>query len=721
MNNLKKKFGRRILAYLLSGAMILSSLTTSNMTAFASEASSDTGGKYSYEETSEADDANADDAEEKAEADEVLRDGDNTSDEKEDVKESSDEAVEETKEKDSEQTSEVKSSDEEQASEIESSNEEQTSETESSLRKQDKETKVTEFDNTDGELRTFWDFKNDGELTETTIQNNTGSYFGLEVDATQGKFYRRNSGGNTDLSLNSGTVVKIPVSGKSKITVVAYSAQYAQYKVDGTAASTEKDTSIFECEGTNGYAELEATNTAYLFSIKVEVENSGEEIENPDLESGNGKIDVWDFGAEALDTEKYNNKLTADIINGWYPSSVAPGTSGTSIGGFEVKDSDGNTELKFDAAGATSHRLRTTNTSLTRYDNKDITYNGVTYSGYVYSNSDKNKNVCFQLAVQEGDIVTLVVSSNGGNSTIEFMAPSGEIESDVYNAADKAGIMTFYAAETGLYKFYSVDEKLVVARIYRERPTIVKVSGSVTAPADIPSGYALTFENQTTGVIRKAAVANDAYEVELQEGYKYTVGLLGADEYVAETGNVIDLTQKTGNDRTGKDISIVAVNLLEIEGKFIGLDTGVLENLDITLENKDKVYQPELTISNGGYSAKFETGVTYNVKVSDKEKKYAADDYILKTETIMADAAATDKNITFEKKPVYKVTIVPEGDAKSLDDIKGAVFKFSYIDTEKEGVDKTNGYTYTFDDPDQIELRDGTYSIEVTNSGTYVQ
>ena len=571
------------------------------------------------------------------------------------------------------------------------------------------------------ELRTFWDFKNDGELTETTIQNNTGSYFGLEVDATQGKFYRRNSGGNTDLSLNSGTVVKIPVSGKSKITVVAYSAQYAQYKVDGTAASTEKDTSIFECEGTNGYAELEATNTAYLFSIKVEVENSGEEIENPDLESGNGKIDVWDFGAEALDTEKYNNKLTADIINGWYPSSVAPGTSGTSIGGFEVKDSDGNTELKFDAAGATSHRLRTTNTSLTRYDNKDITYNGVTYSGYVYSNSDKNKNVCFQLAVQEGDIVTLVVSSNGGNSTIEFMAPSGEIESNVYNAADKAGIMTFYAAETGLYKFYSVDEKLVVARIYRERPTIVKVSGSVTAPADIPSGYALTFENQTTGVIRKAAVANDAYEVELQEGYKYTVGLLGADEYVAETGNVIDLTQKTGNDRTGKDISIVAVNLLEIEGKFIGLDTGVLENLDITLENKDKVYQPELTISNGGYSAKFETGVTYNVKVSDKEKKYAADDYILKTETIMADAAATDKNITFEKKPVYKVTIVPEGDAKSLDDIKGAVFKFSYIDTEKEGVDKTNGYTYTFDDPDKIELRDGTYSIEVTNSGTYVQ
>lgn len=68
MSKLKKKFGRRILAYLLSGAMIVSSLTSSNMTAFASEASSDTGGKSVYEETSEADEATANDAEEKAEA-----------------------------------------------------------------------------------------------------------------------------------------------------------------------------------------------------------------------------------------------------------------------------------------------------------------------------------------------------------------------------------------------------------------------------------------------------------------------------------------------------------------------------------------------------------------------------------------------------------------------------------------------------------------------------
>ena len=34
--------------------------------------------------------------------------------------------------------------------------------------------------------------------------------------------------------------------------------------------------------------------------------------------AGNGKIDVWDFGAAVLDAEKYNNLLTVDFLNGDY-------------------------------------------------------------------------------------------------------------------------------------------------------------------------------------------------------------------------------------------------------------------------------------------------------------------------------------------------------------------------------------------------------------------
>lgn len=44
MSKLKQKLGRRILAYVLSGAMMLSGVTSPGMTAFASEVPRDAGG-----------------------------------------------------------------------------------------------------------------------------------------------------------------------------------------------------------------------------------------------------------------------------------------------------------------------------------------------------------------------------------------------------------------------------------------------------------------------------------------------------------------------------------------------------------------------------------------------------------------------------------------------------------------------------------------------------
>ena len=38
------------------------------------------------------------------------------------------------------------------------------------------------------------------------------------------------------------------------------------------------------------------------------------------------KIDVWDFGAEQLDGNVYNNVLNETIINAWYDSTVVAGT-----------------------------------------------------------------------------------------------------------------------------------------------------------------------------------------------------------------------------------------------------------------------------------------------------------------------------------------------------------------------------------------------------------
>ena len=68
----------------------------------------------------------------------------------------------------------------------------------------------------------------------------------------------------------------------------------------------------------------------------------------------NGKTDVWDFGAVALDTALYNNQLTESIINSWYISSITAGTSGNVLPSF--------TAGVLSWVGGSNDRLRTTKT-----------------------------------------------------------------------------------------------------------------------------------------------------------------------------------------------------------------------------------------------------------------------------------------------------------------------------------------------------------------------
>ena len=90
-----------------------------------------------------------------------------------------------------------------------------------------------------------------------------------------------------------------------------------------------------------------------------------------------GKIDVWDFGAEQLDASVYNNHLNVDVINAWYDKSITPGTSGKVLPGF--------TAGALSWVGGSNDRLRTTNTSLTRYD--ENLGGAAGYTGRIYVNA----------------------------------------------------------------------------------------------------------------------------------------------------------------------------------------------------------------------------------------------------------------------------------------------------------------------------------------------
>ena len=103
------------------------------------------------------------------------------------------------------------------------------------------------------------------------------------------------------------------------------------------------------------------------------------------------KAQVWDFGAEQLDTDTYENMLTVDEINSWYASTITAGSTNIEIT-TDINASTGvNLVIKGDAK---KHRLRTTNTLLTRYDERSLNdAKNVGYTGYFYSNSGSNTKV----------------------------------------------------------------------------------------------------------------------------------------------------------------------------------------------------------------------------------------------------------------------------------------------------------------------------------------
>ena len=138
------------------------------------------------------------------------------------------------------------------------------------------------------------------------------------------------------------------------------------------------------------------------------------------------KTDVWDFGAEDLGSN-YNNRLDVATINSFY--SVEAGTKGVNIASFSVDNGD----FVFEDGGySTTHRLRTTNPALSRYDEKSLKdSDGNVYSGYIYSNKSATDAVYVALECQADDIITAYVASNGTDSEVHFR--------NVEDASDDAG------------------------------------------------------------------------------------------------------------------------------------------------------------------------------------------------------------------------------------------------------------------------------------------
>ena len=125
------------------------------------------------------------------------------------------------------------------------------------------------------DVTAIWDFQNNkpgGINAATNFEGKTGEVnstmdgITMRVDATTGKLTGRTS----DAQFNAGTKLQIPVkSAKDVVTVTSY-PNYHNYTVGGIAATTDvTEHKATSAEVTQGYVEVIATATSYLYQIKV--------------------------------------------------------------------------------------------------------------------------------------------------------------------------------------------------------------------------------------------------------------------------------------------------------------------------------------------------------------------------------------------------------------------------------------------------------------------
>ncbi len=537
------------------------------------------------------------------------------------------------------------------------------------------------------EPATYWDFR----LDEYTGQK---EYNGLVIEASQCNKH----GATYGLQISNGTVY-VPVPGPAQISV-AVGYNWDITFPDGTQYADKTDsgdiTLVFNYTGEAGMMPIAVGNefTSYIKFIQVDPKDVSEV---PQLDPN--KIYVWDFGAAVLEGEEYVNMLTADEINSWF-ADVEPGTTGVNIASFVTADG----LLRFEDGGyPTTHRLRSKNAALTRWDDKSLTdADGNEYTGYIYSNKSQDPSVYLAIKVNAGEKVTIVVGSNGGDSLINFESPSGNVVTAEYlSSGAKAQTLTFYPTESGEYRIYSTTEKLVVARIIREATSDITVTGKVEAPQGLKD-YSVVFTNTLSGAVYTADVKDGTFSVTLKDGYSYAMTLANANGYVITSEET--LTIEKGATEVTADITIEQVDLVTVKGTLAGLNEEMLGRLTIEFK-ADTLYIPEITVSGNAYTAILEKGVTYELVA------HGINDYAIVSEQTLCYNEDTAADIVFQAKPTYTVTVAPEG--ATLADLAEATFTFTNLNEE--------GYVYTFVGAENIALRDGVYAVKVTNSGRFVQ
>jgi len=522
-----------------------------------------------------------------------------------------------------------------------------------------------------------------------TMASGSGSQFYFNdgthgIDFKNGNYFEFSVAGNATLTF---TTCEYSADGgvftftDSEGTVLGVIDSESSGGTDGTAIS-------FDYMGAPSTitATLTTTGSNYIHALS---------IANDAFVESNGNTDVWDFAAEQLDENSYNNMLTVADINAWYDPLIEEGSSGNLLPStFTAGD--------LTWVGGSNDRLRTANTNLTRYDEN---INGVSdFGGRLYVNAGGATGRYMSLSLNEDDEVKLYMLTQSGTGNIHFENTNiNENQDDVMAVGNALQEVNFVAQQAGIYNIYDEIDKPSYYRIERKGATYVTLTGNVdeTDASGIPDGYSIIFTNQA-GKNFTATVASAMYTIDIPAGYTYDLSLADANGYIISNGTSLSVDETT----TTYNIAITSVISYNLSGEIVGLTD--LSNLNLIFTPDpaaNSIYVPVVTLDtdNSTYSVDLEPEVEYTISAE------GVNDYEISANTITIGAATQTENLVFTTKPLYNVAITIEG----LDEAQQNDLTLTFTNLYEEG------YAYTFTDITNIALRDGVYTVSSSNLDLY--
>jgi len=544
----------------------------------------------------------------------------------------------------------------------------------------------------------------DGILTMNSNTAITAQQFGYHDSAHGAVLF---SGNSMDFAVAGNATITFSTCMYGAATDAVFTITDGAGKVLGTVQGTDKgstteNTHSFSYTGPSGV--IKATLSSVL-APTGEFYIHGVAIENAAQIVATVKTDVWDFGAAQLDVTKYNNKLNVATINGWYATTITPGSISTA----NLLPSS-ITAGVLSWVGGNNDRLRTSNTNLTRYDANScpsyVTTGAVTdtLTGAIYVNASAAPARYIGLTLSADDEVTLYTKAGSAAGKLNFVyVANPTLQTDVASTTTTVAIVKYVAKKAGAYHIYDTVDKPFYFRVLRKDANYITLSGNLnlTDAPGIPLGYNIILTN-AAGKSWSDTIPSGgtSYSLRVPAGYTYSISLGNANGYIVTNGASITLTADATHE-----IAIKKVIINSLTGSITGLTSAQLSTVALTFTaTVPKIFVPAPVVN--------PTASTYSVSIEPyckyKITATGINDYSISVDTVTIKRDSV-RSINFAAKPVYPVTITANG----LTDAQKALLVTTFTNLNE------TGYSYTFTGLSGISLRDGVYKISCAGLDAY--